>query len=176
MRRNSRFTQIALLIGVGLILFVFESFIPRPLPWVKLGFAHIATLLALYLLDSSAALIVVVSRIFLGSILLGSFFNPTFLLSLSGGLCATLIMVFAKEKLNKVFSIFGVSILGAVTHNLTQLIVANWLIINKNEIFYLIPLMTLTAIITGTIIAFISQLLFSRFSNFSLQNSSPLPK
>ncbi|NOZ62597.1 MAG: Gx transporter family protein [Calditrichaeota bacterium] len=170
--QNARFTKIALFIGVGLILFVFEALIPRPLPWMKLGFAHVATLLALYLLDSRAAIIVVVGRIFLGSILLGSFFNPTFILSFAGGLGATLVMICAKNKFSGTFSIFGVSILGAVTHNLTQLIVANWLIINKKEVFYLIPVMTLTAIVTGMIVAFVSRLLINRFDNFPALNSS----
>ncbi len=162
---NVRLTKIALFIGLGLILFIFETLIPRPLPWLKLGFAHIVTLLALYLLDARAAVIVVLGRIFLGSLMLGTFFNPTFFLSLSGGLGATLLMIILKNQCHKIFSIFGVSIAGAVTHNLIQLFVANWLIIHKTEIFYLIPLLILAAIFTGFIVAFISQFLIATFEN-----------
>lgn len=161
--KNARLTKIGLFIGLGLILFIFETLIPRPLPWLKLGFAHIVTLLALYLLDARAAVIVVLGRIFLGSLALGTFFNPTFFLSLCGGLGATLIMIIVKNRCNDIFSIFGVSISGAVMHNLIQLFVANWLIIHKIEIFYLLPLLILSAIFTGFVVALISQFLIVKF-------------
>ncbi|OQX95114.1 hypothetical protein B6I21_07130, partial [candidate division KSB1 bacterium 4572_119] len=132
---NSYLIRLALLIGIGLILFMFESLIPRPLPWVKPGLAHVATLIALFTLGNAAALIVVIGRVLIGSLLLGTLLNPTFLLSISGGLCATFIMIFLKKNFPKTFSIFGISISGAVIHNLTQLLIVELLIVQKAEIF-----------------------------------------
>ena len=162
--QNSRLATIALLVAIGLILFVIESLIPRPLPWLKLGFAHIATLVALYWLDGKAALLVVILRVILGSLVLGTIFNPSFFISFTAGVVATTAMIFCKTYFGNLFSIFGISIIGAVFHNITQLAVANWLIINKSEIFYLIPIMVLTALFTGLIIALTSYFLLSRIA------------
>lgn len=161
---NYRLVRLSLLIGLGLVLFLFESLIPRPLPWLKPGFAHIATLIAIYTMDSSAAMVVVITRVLLGSLISGSLFNPAFVLALGGGIMATLIMSLAKRYLSMIFSIFGVSILGAVIHNLSQLFLVEILIVHRIEIFYLTPLMMLSAIFTGFIVALASHLVLIRVS------------
>lgn len=160
---NSILVRLGLLIGIGLILFLFESLIPRPLPWMKPGLGHIATLLALYTIDNRAALIVVIGRIFLGSIILGTFLNVTFFLSFFGGVTSTVVMIFLKKHFPEVFSIFGISISGAVTHNFIQLILVECLIVNKIELFYLLPIITISSIFTGFIVALASHLLISKF-------------
>ncbi len=159
---NSLIVKLSLLIGTGLVLFIFESLIPRPLPWMKPGLAHVATLLALYSMGSRETFIVVIGRVLLGSLLLGSFFNPTFLLSITGALSATIIMVILKSRFSSIFSIFGISISGAVVHNLTQLLIVQILIVRKTEFFYLAPVMTLSAVFTGFVIAFVSYLILMK--------------
>lgn len=164
---NSRLVRLSLLTGVGLILFLFESFIPRPLPWLKPGLAHIATLIAIYMMGVNEALLVVIMRVLVGSLLLGSLFNPSFLLSLGGGIAATLIMGVTHRYFSRVFSIFGISILGAVVHNLTQLCLVQILIVRRFEIFYLAPFMILSSIFTGFIVALVSYLLMQKSPLFS---------
>ncbi len=159
---NSRLVRLSMLIGLGLILFLFESFIPRPLPWLKPGFAHIATLLAIYMMGTGAALIVVVTRVLVGSLLFGTLFNPAFILAMGGGIAATFVMGSCKRYFSQTFSIFGISILGAVVHNLTQLILVEFLIVQRFEIFYLAPFMILSSIFTGFIVALISHLILLR--------------
>lgn len=159
---NTSLARLSLLIGLGLILFLFESLIPRPLPWLKPGLAHIATLLALYLMTPRSALIVVITRVLVGSLLLGSLFNPAFILALGGGIAATLVMAFTQRYFSATFSIFGISIIGAVVHNLTQLLLVELLIVHRIEIFYLAPVMMLSSIFTGFIVAFVTYLLMSR--------------
>jgi len=168
--RNSTLTRLSLLVGLGLILFLFESLIPRPLPWLKPGLAHVATLVALYVYGNRAASIVVVIRIMLGAIIIGTLFNPAFILSFLGGITATLFMIFTKHYLSNFFSIFGISIIGATAHNLTQLLLVELLIVQKIEIFYLIPLMILSSIFTGFVVAFISQLIISKIKIISLNS------
>jgi len=161
-RTNSQIARLALLVAVGLILFLFESYLPRPLPWVKPGLAHVATLLAIYLMGNREAMIVVVIRVLVGSLLLGSFFNPAFILSLGGGIAATLVMGFAHRHFSAIFSIFGISILGAVVHNLTQLVLVQILLVHRLELFYLAPVMILSSLFTGTIVALASYLLIRK--------------
>ncbi|UCE08217.1 MAG: Gx transporter family protein [bacterium] len=159
---NSKLVRLSLLISLGLILFLFESSIPRPLPWLKPGLAHIATLIAIFMMGISEAMIVVVTRVLVGSLLLGSLFNPAFVLSLGGGITATLAMGLIHCYFSQTFSIFGISILGAVVHNLTQLILVELLIVRRIEIFYLAPLMILSSLFTGFIVALVSYLLLSK--------------
>jgi len=159
---NSKLARLSLLVGVGLILFLFESLIPRPLPWLKPGLAHIATLLAIYMMGFGEAIIVVVLRVLVGSLLLGSLFNPAFILSFGGGLAATFAMGLAHRYFSKIFSIFGISILGAVVHNLTQLLLVQFLIVHRMEIFYLAPVMILSSLFTGFIVALVSSLLMEK--------------
>ena len=164
---NSKLVRLSLLIGLGLILFLFESFIPRPLPWLKPGLAHIATLLAIYTLGINEAIIIVIMRVLVGSILLGSLFNPAFVLSLGGGVAAALVMGSTYRYFSQVFSIFGISILGAVVHNLTQLCLVQILIVRRFEIFYLAPFMILSSIFTGFIVALVSYLLMEKSPLFT---------
>jgi heptaprenyl diphosphate synthase len=165
---NSKLVRLSLLIGLGLILFLFESFIPRPLPWLKPGLAHIATLIAIYMMGMSEAMIVVVTRVLVGSLLLGSLFNPAFVLSIGGGITATLAMGLAHRYFSRTFSIFGISILGAVVHNLTQLLLVQILIVHRVEIFYLAPFMILSSIFTGFIVALVSYLLILKVELLSI--------
>jgi len=159
---NSKLVRLALLTAVGLILFLFESLIPRPLPWLKPGLAHIATLIAIYMMGMSEAIIVVIIRVVVGSLLLGSLFNPAFILSLGGGVVATIVMGLTYRYFSNIFSIFGISILGAVVHNLTQLLLVQVLIVQRIELFYLTPLMILSSIFTGFIVALVAYLLMQR--------------
>ncbi len=147
---------------------MFETLIPRPLPWFKPGLAHVATLIALYGYGNRAALIVVVARIILGALILGVLFNPAFMLSFSGGITSTLFMAFFKQYFSKIFSIFGISIIGAVVHTLTQLFLVALLIVQKIEIFYLMPMMILSSIFTGFVVAFVSYLIISKIKIVTL--------
>lgn len=160
--RNSRLVQLALLTAFGIILFLFESMIPRPLPWLKPGLSHVATLIAIYTMGISEAMIIVILRVLVGSLLVGSLLNPAFILSLGGGIAATGVMGLTQRYFSKIFSIFGVSILGATVHNFTQLALVALLIIGRIEIFYLAPLMSLSSLFTGFLVALVSHLLIEK--------------
>ncbi len=94
MARSSarKITQLALLTGAGLALFLFESLIPRPLPWIKPGLSQIATIVALYAYGWREAIAVVAARVCLGALLIGSFAGPGFWLALPAGAAAALVM------------------------------------------------------------------------------------
>ena len=159
---NRKISFLSLLITIGLIIFIFEIYIPRPLPWLKPGFANIATLLALYLFDFKAAIIVVIGRVILGSLLVGTFLNPAFFLAFAGGIGSTIVMSIFKSYFSRFFSIFGVSIIGAITHNIIQLLLVSFIIIQHATILFLLPILILSALFTGLVVAF--------FSHYILKN------
>ena len=143
-------------------MFLFETMLPRPLPWAKPGLANIATLLALYSLGVSEAWFVTLARILLGSLIIGSIFGPSFWLSLGGGLASVSVMSLAYSQTRNWFSIIGVSLLGALAHVIAQIILAGILIVQRLEILYLLPMMLWPALFAGLVVGFAALLLLER--------------
>ena len=148
--RTRKIVIIALLVGLGLVLHLVENMLPLSfiIPGAKLGLANIANLLGLILFGFIAGLQILLLRIFLGSILAGTFMTINFYLSLTGGLLGYLIMSLFFYYFRNKFSIIGVSLGGAVFHNVGQIITA-YLIISNDAIFYYLPYLILLALPTG---------------------------
>lgn len=91
-----------------------------PLPGARLGLGNIASLAALYLMDIPSALALSVLRSLLGAFFGGGLTGLAF--SLAGGLLSILTMAAAMRA--RFFSIYGVSLLGAASHNIGQIGVA----------------------------------------------------
>jgi heptaprenyl diphosphate synthase len=146
--------RIAGLVVFGLLLFIFESYLPRPIPWLKFGLANIATLIALYWLGWKEALLVSLYRIVIGAFFVGNLFTPGFFLSISGGLLAVLMMgIFFHLK---IFGIISVSIAGSIFHNLGQVVVAVAVLFKNAIVWYILPYLLLTALFTGVVIGIFS--------------------
>ncbi len=143
-------TIIGLLIGTGLVLHIIEGMIPLTyiVPGAKLGLANIVNLIGLVLLGFSAGLQILIIRIILGSLIIGSFLTFNFFLSLSGGLLGYLVMSFTYYYFRGKFSLIGISILGALFHNIGQIITAYFIIVNTG-IFYYLPYLMLISVPTG---------------------------
>ncbi len=159
---EQREARIAGLIVIGLLMFIFEAYLPRPVPWLKLGLANIATLIALYWIDWRAATTVTVFRIVIGSFFAGGFLSPGFFLSLSGGLLSIGLMALMHK--SGIFGILAVSVAGALAHNFAQLAVAVTILFDNDVLWYLWPYMVLTALTTGGVIGWISHVLLRRLA------------
>ncbi|MBC7186011.1 MAG: Gx transporter family protein [Calditrichaeota bacterium] len=163
---NRRIVYGALLVATGLVLFLFESLIPRPLPWMKPGLANTAGLLALYLFGTREAAAVTVLRVVVGALFIGTLFNPTFLLSLGGGIAAVVAMAMAKYFGRELLSVVGVSVCGATCHNVAQLGLAYVLIVRRVELFFLLPAMLLAAVFTGVLVGLLAHLVLTHGRRF----------
>lgn len=150
MERTRRLVAIGFLTGLGLILHVVEGMIPMSgiVPGAKLGLANIATLMGMVLFGFTAGFQILILRILMGSLVAGTFMTLNFYLSISGGLLAFLTMALVYFYLNDKFSIFGASVVGAVFHNMGQIITA-YFIISNSGIFYYLPYLVLIAVPTG---------------------------
>lgn len=139
---------IALLTALAITLMAVERLIPVSIavPGIKLGLANIVTLTALYLLTWRDSLTIVLLRVLLGSLILGSF--SAFMFSLGGALLAFAVMAMLIRLLPKMFSTVGVSISGAVAHNIGQLLVAAAVVQNIRIISY-VPVLLMAAVGTG---------------------------
>ncbi len=164
-RNISNITKIGVLTAAGLILFLFESAIPRPLPWLKPGLSNLVTLVALYLYGLRTAFVVVLLRILIGAFILGSLFNPVFLFALSGGLLATGAMGMLFYFPRRVFSILGISVMGAFTHNLVQITLAAFLVVSQAQILYLMPIMLLSSLFSGFLVGIFAHFVVKRLQH-----------
>lgn len=158
------FARAGLLTGFGLALFLFESLIPRPLPWIKPGLANIATIVALYTLGGAAAWIVGMLRCVLGSLIGGTMMNPAFWLSLCGSAASVAAMMIVHRFGKKSFSIIGVGMAGAFAHMLGQAAVVGVLVVGDMRILILLPSMLLSALLTGLIVGYASHLIIARIA------------
>jgi heptaprenyl diphosphate synthase len=148
--------------ALAMVLQILESVLPNPAPWVRLGLANIVILIVLSLFGIKEGLMVTGLRVVLAATLLGTIFGPTFWLSLSGGLSSTLAMGFFMGFFPGKFSLIGISIIGAYTHNLVQLIVAYLFIIRQSGLIYLLPILLVTALIAGFVTGVAASLLMNK--------------
>ena len=149
MQGTFRLAYLSLLLAFSLALFLFEGLIPLPFiaPGAKLGLANLITVVALYTLPRRDALLLLLLRIVIGSLLGG---GPTVLAySLAGGLLSFGGM--AALKVSSRFSVIGVSLAGGFLHNLGQLSIAAWAVENWGVFAYL-PVLGLCGMGTGALI------------------------
>jgi len=148
-----KMVQLAMLTSVGLALHITEAMIPNPFtafaPGAKLGLANIIGLITLAIFGLKYALAVNVMRSFIGGLASGAVISMMY--SMAGAFVSTLLMWAAYKFFKKYFSLIGVSVIGAMGHNIAQLTVAS-IIIKNPKIFAYLPILMLTSIFTGIFI------------------------
>lgn len=154
--KTKRLTFLSLMVGYSLILYIIESYIPNPLialfPGAKLGLTNIITLTSLVIFGLKDTFIIITVRVILSSIFSGPL---SYLLFSMGGAYLSLILMYIIYKVNE-FSIIGISIIGAIGHNIGQLIVASMIVENILTVGYL-PFMLITSLITGLFVGIVSK-------------------
>lgn len=157
MNKNKRYAVIIVLITNAIIISLLESIIPVPIPvpGVKLGLANIITLIGLVFLPLSDILLVVIIRCFVVALLTRGIMMLAF--SLSGGILSALIMVLLYKNFPRFFSLKGISVIGAFTHNSTQIVIAS-LLLGQVVVLYYLPVLMVSAVITGFITGSIGEI------------------
>lgn len=156
-----RLTTIAFLSAAGSALFVLESYIPMPLPFLKIGLANISSVIGLMVLGTTGMLTVVALRVVVGSFLVGTFMSPAFVLAFSAGVASAAAMAIVKATTRNFFSPFGLSLIGSVTHVVAQLMIVRFVYVENAGVLQLLPLLLLTALIGGSVVGWISIRLLS---------------
>lgn len=158
--RTRKLTVMAMLLALALIIFVIEAQLPplAPIPGIKLGLANIITLTAIYLIGRREAFIVLILRIILGSVFSGNLIG--FIYSVSGGIASFALMC-AVSLFLKPDKIWVVSVFGALAHNAGQIAAAVFITKTTQVIWYL-PVLTISAVITGVFTGIAAQLIFKR--------------
>ena len=135
-----------LLTSLMLILGYFESMLPA-LPGVvgaKLGLANSVLLYALYKVGTGTSFVLMVLKVLLTSVLYGGV--SAMLYSMAGGLLSLVCMALVKRI--KGAGMVGVSMVGAVSHNAGQVLMA-MLILQTTALLYYMAFLLLIGILTG---------------------------
>lgn len=152
MKDVRRLVIVAFLSGVAVVIYAVESFIPTPSPWLRLGFSHIITLFALLFFGPSTAFMIFCIRTFVGSLIIGKLFSPTFILGFVGGASALIVMALMVELLKgRWFSVVGISVAGAWVNNVVQVVLAFAIFVRHPDIFLILPAFGLFALGTGVV-------------------------
>ncbi len=144
-------------------IYIVESMIMRslPLPFLRLGLANIVALYLVCKRNIPQAYLLTITKTLLGSIATFTLMSPSVLLSLGGGVIAVSAMSLGLL-VRPSFSITGISILGAVSHNMAQLLLARYLIIRSDSLFVLTPILILFGLVSGIVTAYISYIILQR--------------
>lgn len=144
----ARTARLSVMLALAMILSYVEHIVGFDVgvPGVKVGFANIVGLFALYRYGFSEGFAVNICRILLSALLFGN------VLSLSYGLVGGLVSFIAMWVLKKqgFFGTVGVSVVGAAFHNLAQLSVAAfWM--GSVYVFSYAPVLLIAGTVFGTI-------------------------
>lgn len=153
--------KLGILISFAIIISLFESMmpIPIPVPGVKLGLSNIVLLVTLLLFGLKEGFIVAISKSVLMVLVSGRLGALPY--SLTGTMFAMISMYLSYKYLSKWLSLIGISEIGSLFFNLGQLLVASFILNNMKILLYL-PAMALMGVVTGYIVGITSKFVLER--------------
>ena len=154
--------QVALtgvLIALALVLSYLESLVPMSfaVPGVKLGLPNLVIVFALYRLRPSVAAAISLLRVLLVAVLFGSALSLAY--SAAGAVFSFLVMCLLKRFGR--FGCTGVSVAGAVAHNLAQIVTAA-LLLETSSLAWYFPVLCVSGTLAGIVIGLLAALLVRR--------------
>lgn len=143
--------RIAWLTALAVTIHIAESALPSPLPGIKPGLANVVTVVVLIQFGFRIAMWVSLLRVVVGSLLIGTFLSPTFILSLSGAIVSLLLLGLLTKLLGRGCGPIGLSVVAALGHTWAQVWVAYGLFIQHDGLFRLLPILMTAALVFGIV-------------------------
>jgi len=154
---------LSFLVALGIVLHLVEDLLPVQFltlfPGVKIGFANIVTVVALFRWQWQHAFLVAILRIVLGSLLGGNFLNIGFFLSLGGGLASVPVMALCRSRQ---LSPVAVSIPGAFVHTTGQVVIAS-IYLGTPAVFWYLTFLGPLAVLSGLFTGYLAGLLLRQW-------------
>lgn len=164
--------QIALcgvLVAVALVLSLVERMFPLqaliPVPGIKLGLSNVVTVFALTRLRLRETLAIVLVRVMLASVFMGSV--TAFLFSLFGSLLAMAVMKLLFYGAGTCFSLVGISVAGAAAHNIGQ-IGAAILVLGTTDVIGYLPMLLVVSIPMGLVTGLVCTVVLEHLKHLRL--------
>ncbi len=146
----------ALAIAVSFLESLFN--IPFLPPGAKPGLSNIVTVSAYFLQGTWGAIYITLLKALFALITRGGI---AFLLSLSGGLISITVMILLLKMKKCPFSIMGISIIGAICHNVAQ-VITSIIVTETLALIYYLPVLLVFSLISGTVTGVILKTLFRK--------------
>ena len=164
--RTKKITFLALFASLALLLSYVEMLLPPILtavPGIKMGLPNIIIIIILYRFGIKDATVVSLIRLMIVTILFGNI--TMFWYSLAGAVLSLAVMGILKKL--DFLSTIGVSVAGAIMHNVGQIIVAI-LLMHTTEIGYYLIVLSITGTIAGIFIGLCGALLHKRLEKIKI--------
>ena len=160
--KSNKIAFLGLFVALSLIFSYIESHIPTlvAIPGIKLGIPNIAIIIMLYKVGAKEAIIVSILRVLLVSLLFGN--TVSLIYSIAGAALSLTIMILMKK--SNLFSTITVSVVGAICHNIGQILVA-FIITETAQLFYYLPALLISGCIAGIVIGLISAQVVKKLKN-----------
>mgnify|MGYP005846333697 FL=1 len=145
-----------------LFLSTIEFLIPKPLPFLRLGLANLPILLALRRESPRFILYLVGLKIFGQALVNGTLFSYIFVFSTLGSLSSGITMTILSFLPASYLSLVGISVMGALSSNLVQVLLARYFLLGEGAWLIAPPFLALgivTGILLGSIALSLSGLL-----------------
>ncbi|HKJ22924.1 MAG TPA: Gx transporter family protein [Gammaproteobacteria bacterium] len=142
---------IAWFAALAITVHIVEGLLPSPLPGIKPGLANIITLTVMLTYGWRMAVWVAMLRVLVGSLIIGTFLSPTFMLSFSGALAGILALGIGRFLPGRGLGPVGYSVLASMAHMSAQFWVAYTLFIPHEALFRLLPAFMTAAVIFGLV-------------------------
>jgi len=158
---NNIIIRYAFFTAVATTVYFLESMAVRalPFPFLRIGLANVIIVYLLMRKEFVFAFTVNILKTLIGGLISFTLLSPATILSICGGIGSLIVMwLLLVSRLN--FSVIGISIAGAVVHNIIQIYCVRWLIIPRDSVFYLLPVLMLIGIATGFITGIIAHELY----------------
>ena len=143
--------RIAWLTALAITIHIVESALPSPLPGIKPGLANVITIVVLLMYGWPTAAWVGMLRVIVGSLVIGTFLTPTFMLSLSGAIASITVLGIGTKLPGKGLGPVGYCLLASMAHMAAQFSVAYLLFIPHDGLFKLLPVLMTASVIFGVV-------------------------
>lgn len=166
MHHTKKLATLGLLASAALIFSYLEALLPplfAAVPGIKMGLPNIVIILTLYWFGVKEAAAVSLVRLAAVALLFGN--AMTLIYSLAGAVLSLALMYLLKRM--DIVSMVGVSIIGGVSHNLGQILIAIWMT-ETAEIGYYMIVLTVTGTLAGILIGLVSAFVIRYLKNIHL--------
>ncbi len=159
---EKKLNRIALLGAFSMFLSTIEYLFPRPIPFMRLGLANLPVILSLEILSGPSYFLLVLMKVLGQALVNGTLASYVFLFSAAGSFASALVMWLCYKGLKKRVSFLGISVMGALTSNMAQILLSITFIFGASA-WRILPLFLAIGLVSGIFIGIFAQ----RFSDKS---------
>ncbi len=160
MRKNNKYlavertVNLTIFVSLAITLSIFDNLIPINflIPGMKLGLANLVIVVLLPFYDFRELLLIQVLRVTITAFILGLF--SIYFFSLFGALFALILMYLAKKIFKNKITYYTLSMIGAIGHNIGQILFAIFYF-QTIELIYYIPFLVTFGSITGFALGYV---------------------